>query len=133
MAAAKKIDPTKQNDGGRPLKFKTKEELQNAIDAYFEKCDNHSVIEYRYGKKVKVSDPHTYTMSGLALALNVDRTTLVQYSKREEFFDTIREAKLRCQEYAERHLFKPGLAHGVIFNLKNNHANWKDESTVIEE
>lgn len=121
-----------KNKGGRPLKFKTEADLKKAVKKYFKDCDNRKITVIKYGKKIKLPNPRPYTMSGLALALGMDRISLINYGKREEFFNTVREAKIRCQQFAEEHLFVPGVAQGVIFNLKNNHA-WKDESTVIDE
>lgn len=79
---------------GRPLKFETVEELQEAIDGYFSKT----------GEKVGI-DGKTYwvpcTVSGLALALGTTRRTLLDYEEREEFTHTIEKAKLRCENDTE--------------------------------
>jgi hypothetical protein len=98
--------------GGRPLKFKTVAELQKKIDKFFKECD------------IK-SDP--YTITGLALALDTTRETLMDYQEREEYSDAIKKAKLRCQNYAERMLYKIRPT-GPIFALKNY--GWKDENTT---
>jgi len=54
--------------GGRPLKFKSPEEMQTYIDAYFKLCDKKHV---------------PYTITGLAMALNTDRATLCNYEERD--------------------------------------------------
>lgn len=103
--------------GGRPLKYKTVEELQKKIDEYFKKCD---------------SEKRPYTVTGLALALNVDRVTLLNYSNRdEEFFNTIKKAKGRIEAQLEEHLVDnySGNTTGIIFNLKNNYG-WKDKQDI---
>lgn len=100
------------NKVGRPLKFKTNEELEKAIAEYFEYCE-------------KSSKP--MTMSGLAVGLGVNRQTLLNYSKDEEFFGTIKKAKAVCERYAEEYLFSGKHVAGAIFNLKNNYS-WKDKS-----
>lgn len=120
------------NLGGRPLKFKTEAELRKVINKYFDDCDNRTMTIIKYDKEMKIPNPRPYTMSGLALAIGVDRDSLLRWSKDERFYGTVREAKRKCQQFAEEHLFVPGVAQGVIFNLKNNHG-WKDESTVIDE
>lgn len=119
--------------GGRPLKFKTEADLKKAIDKYFKDCDSRTVTVIKYGKKIKLPNPKPYTMTGLAMAIGIDRQTLLRWSKVDKFCRTVREARMRCQEFAESHLFTPGIAQGVIFNLKNNHPGWKDESVVIDE
>lgn len=103
-----------ENLGGRPLKYKTKEELQEAIDNYFIMCDEQK---------------RPYTITGLGLAVGLDRKQLLEYGEREEFFNTIKEAKLKIHNFAEEHLYCSGIATGVIFNLKNNFG-WQDKTEV---
>lgn len=99
---------------GQPLKFESPEYLQTLIDAYFEQAKTNG-------------DPLTIT--GLALALDTSRETLINYEAREKYFDTIKRAKLKCQQYAENHLFGGKNATGAIFSLKNNYG-WKDKTEV---
>ena len=104
-----------KNKGGRPKKYSKEEELQRAIDNYFKDCD----------KKEK-----PYTMSGLAYALNIDRKTLLNYSKDEEFFPTIKKAKQKVEQQLEENaLTGKGNSTFTIFNLKNNF-EWKDNVEV---
>lgn len=100
--------------GGRPPKYKTAEEMQEKIDKYFEQCD-------------KDNDP--YTITGLAIALDIDRKTLLNYSDKEEFFPTIKKAKLRVENYLEKRLVKNSNVTGIIFNLKNNY-DWKEKQEI---
>ena len=104
-----------KNKGGRPKKYSKAEELQNSIDKYFKDCD----------KKEK-----PYTMSGLAYALDMDRKTLLNYSKDEEFFPTIKKAKQKVEQQLEENaLIGKGNSTFTIFNLKNNF-EWKDNVEV---
>lgn len=121
---------------GRPLKFKTPEELQKKIDAYF---DDYCWGEVPILKETKSGQPvytlikkqtKPYTVTGLAVYLDTTRETLLDYQKKDKFSDTIKKAKLRIHNYAEEQLYRSGQVAGPIFNLKNNWA-WKD-STVIE-
>lgn len=128
---------------GRPLKFKTPQALQKAINAFFADCDPH--IEYRdepfpyvtvSGQKrpprpgeipegyeiVRVpyrTEQKAYTVSGLALALGTNRETLNRYGKKDAFYDTITRAKERCHTFWEGVLNSRN-APGAQFNLKNN-------------
>lgn len=104
----------KKHAGGRPPKYKTKEEMQKKIDKYFAECD-------------KERDP--YTVTGLAMALDIDRRTLLNYSEKDEFFPTIKKAKLRVENYLEKRLIKDSSTTGIIFNLKNNY-DWKDKQEI---
>lgn len=103
------------NKGGRPAKYNNKEELQERIDKYFKECDQ---------KK------EPYTVTGLGLALNMSRQDLINYSNKEEFFDTIKNAKQKVENYLEKRLIKDSSATGIIFNLKNNYG-WKDKQENI--
>lgn len=139
-----------KNKGGRPLLFKTVEQLQHAIDAYFAECDPHMVektewVQARDASGKLLNDEHglhylvevthkvmtervPYTVSGLALALGTSRQTLVNYEERDRFFDTIKKAKLRVEEQVEQSMLKSnGVVAGVIFNAKNNF-DWKDKT-----
>ena len=107
---------TIKNAIGRPRKYKNVEELQLLIDEYFYECD-------------KAKRP--YTITGLALYLDMDRKSLLRYEKdyEDEFCHTIKRAKERVQEFVECCLFKRGIAPGVIFNLKNNFG-WEEKQNI---
>ncbi|MFF6951813.1 terminase small subunit [Streptomyces iakyrus] len=129
-----------KHPGGRPLKFQTPEELDLAIQLYFDKCDPH--VEKRmiatgvspngqtmFEQRDVITEQKPYTMAGLARALGVSRQTLLSYSEREEFLDSVASAKARCEEYAESMLFSP-YSGGAKFNLTNNYEGWSDKTEV---
>lgn len=113
---------------GRPLKYKTIKELQNAIDEYFDWCDNRSkkVWVEKTQTEIQISDPAPYTMSGLARRLGLSRQGLLDYNNRDAFLDTIKKAREKVHEDVETRLMEKAPT-GAIFNLKNNFG-WKDES-----
>jgi hypothetical protein len=98
--------------GGRPLKFKSVKELDLKIKAYFEECDE---------------EEQPYTITGLALALGTYRQTLINYEHKDEFMDTIKTAKQKVENYAERRLFESSPT-GAIFALKN--FGWRDKQEL---
>lgn len=104
---------------GRPPKFKSVKDLQDKIDAYFKTTGN------KLDKKGNVISHKPATITGLALALDTTRETLLDYQDKEEYSDTIKKAKLRVENYAEEMLYIGKAAIGSIFTLKNNF-NWKD-------
>lgn len=136
---------------GRPMKFATVQGLKQKIDEYFGDCDPHIGQKQVWMKKVDgkgywateeiITEQRPYTITGLALALDTNRHTLLNYQEREhypadldddiatEFINTIAQAKLRCHQYAEDHLFTGRNAAGAMFSLKNNY-DWVDESQV---
>jgi hypothetical protein len=113
----------KKKTAGQPMKYKTVEALQKAVDNYFA-VDAFSVQEIE-GKQIKTYLP---TMSGLALSLDVDRRTVVNYSNKDEYFPTIRKAKAKIEAFIETRLYGNNVT-GCIFNLKNNF-DWKDKTEV---
>ena len=99
----------------RPKLYSSVEDMKKIIDDYFEMCD----------EKEK-----PYTMSGLAYALDMDRKSLLNYSKDEQFFPTIKRAKEKVEQQLEENALM-GKANSTftIFNLKNNYG-WKDNIEV---
>ena len=97
---------------GRPKIFKSVEEVEEKINAYFKYCEDKD---------------KPYTMSGLAYYLDVDRKTIVNYTKDEDYFPTIKKARDRVQmQLEENALLNKGNPTFTIFNLKNNF-DWKDK------
>jgi len=104
--------------GGRPLKFSSVEVLDGKIQSYFDE-----VAEDYYKDSNGVIHQAPLTITGLALALDTTRQTLMDYQERDEFTDTIKRAKTVIENYAEKRLFGSN-ATGAIFALKN--FGWKD-------
>lgn len=133
-----------KHPGGRPLKYETVEELDRAIQNYFAEQDPHetkTLVEtgrdskgnLLYDTRNVLTDQKPYTMSGLARAVGLSRQGLIEYSNKDEFSDSIRAAKQRCEEYAESQLYGP-FANGAKFNLTNNYRNkfhdWSDKQAI---
>ena len=115
-----------KNKVGRPLKYKTNDELKTKIDEYFNNCyitkKDKKGIEYK-------ENIRPLTILGMCLYLDISRETLREYMDKEDFVDTIKKAKMRIESYAEDYLFESKNPAGVIFNLKNNF-NWKDKQEI---
>ena len=107
------------NPVGRPLKFKSIKDLDEKIDAYFKEMDEKE---------------RPYTITGLAVALDTNRETLIDYQNSDDprkqiFSDAIKRAKIKIHNYTEESLWRNGIQTGMIFNLKNNWG-WKDRSEI---
>lgn len=118
---------------GAPRKWKSVKAMQEAIDAYFKKCEGEplivdgSVAVDKYGVPIiiNVKPP---TVTGLALALGfTGRQALLDYQARPEFADTVTRAKSRCEEYAEARLYDKDGANGAKFSLGCNFG-WNSEN-----
>lgn len=99
---------------GRPLKYKSVEEIKPLIEKYFNETPKDE-----------------WTITWLALALDTSRTTLIDYQNRwedglidKEFTDTIKRAKEMVEHSYELDLKKRGNTW-TIFALKN--FDWKDK------
>ena len=97
------------------LKYKSEEELSKGIEEYFENCD----------KREK-----PYTMSGLAVWLGIDRTTLINYGKKDKYSTLIKKAKERVQAQIEENAIDGTFnTTFAIFSLKANY-KWDDGNKV---
>lgn len=137
---------------GRPLKFTTVNELQKAIDKYF--ASLYEPAFDMWGNPIKNKDTGepilrktmVATVTGLAIALETSRETLLDYEKGihdgrnlnkeqkgenkqiADFSGTIKKAKLKIYSDTEQQLYK-GKATGAIFSLKNNYG-WVDKREI---
>ena len=94
-----------KNLGGRPLKYETKEDLQAAIDKYWQYCEEQ--------KKVPC-------IAGLAYYIGVDRHTVYNYEKNDKFFHTIKIARDKILYKLEESVCNTNsIAAGKIFVMKN--------------
>lgn len=100
---------------GRPLKFKTAKQLQEKIDEYFKYCDENN---------------KPYTITGLAVFLDVDREVIFYNENKDEFHNTIKKAKERILLNNEENLTagKYNVTFG-IFSLKNNFG-WTEKQDI---
>ena len=94
------------------MKFKSPEEMQQKIDAYFEDCKGHpltdadgQIVFNKYGEPVFI-DVKPLTVTGLALALGfTTRQALLNYQGRAAYKAIIEAAKLKIENYAEMRLY----------------------------
>jgi len=111
-------------DYSKLRKFNSCQEVKDLVEVYF---------------KRQKEERRPFIIVGLARALGTNRQTLLDYEKEEKsslseeeskcISDTIKESKLRCEEYAEEALFIGKNVIGPIFNLKNNY-KWKDKTEM---
>lgn len=98
---------------GAPLKFKTVEELEGKIEAYFNNIE-------------ETGKPPTIT--GLALYLGfLDRQSIYDYKAKPQFAGTIKKARLRIEALYEQNLHGTHPT-GSIFALKN--FGWRDKHEI---
>lgn len=120
---------------GRPLKFKTVQELEKKIEEYYKTCWRSkrdmfgNIIKDKETGDIVLEQFKPYTITGLAVFLGTTRETLMDYEKNDKYSYTIKAAKEVCHAYAEEALFVGKNPSGAMFNLKNNFG-WKDKTEV---
>lgn len=119
---------------GRPPKYKSKEEIEEKIDAYFKKCEGEILkdtagepVLNKFGHPVIINQ-RPPTVTGLALALGfTTRLSLLNYQGKKEFANTITRAKTMIEAYTEERLFDRDGGNGAQFSLRNNFKGWNDK------
>ena len=86
---------------GRPLKIESPEQMKKILDEYFATIDENKI-----------------TITGICLALDLDKSTFYDYEKREEYKDIVRKARMIVENSYEMSLRENGRT-GDIFALKN--------------
>lgn len=113
------IPNPQKNKGGRPRAFKTPEEMQVLIDEYFEiKSGFKRQMVLKSGAIAYIPDPQPVHIAGLCAYLGLTHETLLQYQKKEEFSEPIKQAKQMCEEYAVDMCFRS--KNKADFVLMNN-------------
>ena len=110
---AKRGRPKKQEEKrprGRPPKWDSPDRMAIAMEAYFGSIP-----------------PNQYRVTALALALDLTREGLNEYSQKPDFSDVVKKAKDRVADSYETDLRGKYVA-GAIFALKN--MGWSDRQEV---
>lgn len=98
---------------GRPLKFKTPEDLEDKINEFLIACNVKGI---------------TPTKGQLALYLDTTRETLSEYEEKEEYVDALKRIYLIIEENWVQKLTGQAVT-GTIFYLKNAYSkNWREKS-----
>lgn len=110
--------------GGRPRKYKTVEDLEKAVNDYFESIQPVEEKNEK-GKVVAITGGEPPTIAGLTLFLGfADKSTLYDYRDREGFSHPIKRAIMMIEKHHEISLNGKSPT-GNIFALKN--MGWRDK------
>jgi hypothetical protein len=99
---------------GQPPRY-TPESLEEKLTEYLEHCR-------------KTGEPVLIT--SFSIYINVDRSTLYEYSTKDEYSHVIKRLEDEAEDFASRCLFNGKNPAGVIFYLKNKHG-WTDKQEVV--
>lgn len=106
-----------RNKVGSPRKFKDVKTFNKKVESYFKECESNGKVP---------------NVLGLCIHLDIIRDTLIEYEKRPEFTDTIKEARQKIEEFKMQKLYSQGNVTGVIFDLKCNHG-WVDKQVIEQD
>ena len=95
---------------GRPLKIESPEQMEKILNEYFETTEENKI-----------------TITGICLALDLDKSTFYDYEKREGYQDIVKRARMIVENSYEMSLRESGRT-GDIFALKN--FGWRDKMEV---
>ena len=128
MAAPKGNKFAEGNKGGKPPLFKSAEELQSAIDEYFQKGVHKKSVVVGKGANAQVIEVEVPTITGLCHYIGFEsRQAFYHLENNEVFSYTIKRARLFIEmEYEEQ--LQIGNTIGAIFALKN--MGWKDAQEI---
>jgi len=126
-------------DQGRPPKYKTEDEMKEAIQEYMNSCKPEYLTdpvtgEYMLDKgQAILLSMNKPTITGLALYLGFEsRQSMYDYEKKDAFSYTIKRARLEIENSYEQDIRNPDLTPtGAIFALKN--FGWSDKQEVISK
>lgn len=124
-------------NSGRSKEFESPEELEIFIEEYFNCCDNNPLIKIEFNGKdaerCEVPTQRPYTIEGLCLHLDIDRRTLLNYSKKkgyEEFFHVIQRAKRKITDQYVSFGLAGGYNANLVRFLLSNNTEYKDKVEV---
>ena len=95
---------------GRPLKIESPEQMEKILNEYFSTTEENKI-----------------TITGICLALDLDKSNFYDYEKREGYQDIVRKARMIVENSYEMSLRENGRT-GDIFALKN--FGWKDKQEI---
>jgi hypothetical protein len=95
---------------GRPKAFGTPKDLVKVLNEYFSTTKEEEI-----------------TITGLCIALRINKDTFYEYMKKDKYKDIINEARMLVENSYELSLRKYGRS-GDIFALKN--FGWKDKQEL---
>ena len=117
------------NPPGRPPIYKTPEELQAAIEEYFQGGYRTRQVMVQYKNRHAWVDVPVITITGLVIFLGFsDRTSFYDYEKQEMFSYIIKRARTFIEREYEEQL-QLGNVTGAIFALKN--FGWHDRTDLV--
>lgn len=125
---------------GRPPRYKSPEEMQEKIDAYFKECEGRVALDdegnplcNKNGEPIIIgAKPPTVTGLALALGFNT-RMALLNYQAKPDFVATVTRAKSYIEAYAEGRLFDREGVQGAKFSLANNFKGWAEKQELKQD
>lgn len=119
---------------GRRRKYESEEKLAEKIVEYFKYCDSQRKELFNDRGQLSKILYKPYTVSGLAIFLNIHIDTLHEYGKKgHDFSETVRFAKDMIANWTEERAVTGETSHQFAsFSLKHNFG-WTDRQQIETE
>lgn len=123
---------------GRPRSYKSRAQLQKAMERYFSKIRRVVPLYDKNGEPFINEDGEAAniteyaeppTVAGLCVHLGIGHETFRNYKSDPEFADIVAAAKLEIEKYNSTELMNRSQVRGIIFNLANNFG-WSEKKEV---
>lgn len=108
---------------GRPRKFSSVKQLEQAWEQYKESCDNKMVLAHDFSAKnsefvsAELKRSVTYTIEGFCVYVKISRAAFYkQYAENKKFVDTVTRMREEC-EIDAREKFELGIIPSQLAGL----------------
>lgn len=128
--ATAKLEEAIRTGAGRPPAWETPEAMEKAIQEFFDICDG-KIGQDDIPPEKRHRRP--YTLSGLAVHLDVTRQLISRYNKKDGFCDILRRARAKCEAWlVENAIMENSSSNFTAFVLKNGH-NFEEKQKLEVE
>ena len=120
----------KYNLGGRPVKFKTPDDMLVAMHEYLAYCESREVTKFTKTGLVTATIPAPITIEGFCAFAGITKTTFYEYKKKPKFNSILCQFTQIVESYWVDQCAEGIPGNKADFILKNAFADfWKDKTT----
>ena len=112
--------------GGRPVKFKSPEEMMNKIYEFLSRCDSRCrEVVTKSGEVVTINQPAPTTLEDFCVFAGITKTTFYAYGEKKGFGNIVKQYEAIVEAYWVRQCAEGEKGNKADFILKNM-KNWKN-------
>lgn len=120
----------KYNLGGRPVKFKTPDDMLNKMHEYLNYCEGRVVSKIMKSGLVTATIPAPITIEGFCAFAGITKTTFYEYKSKPKFNSIVCQFTQIVESYWVDQCAEGVAGNKADFVLKNAFSDfWKDKTT----